>query len=172
MNHPHFLDKEADSKRLLQWVAVSRVELRTVFAKLCFPQSWSNSASITSLCFREKMNLGYLITGQCPKDYSPTVEGNKAISRLPSTCEVFGNSGLFETKIWVFTLFHVFVAFSIYFLSYYEALCGIWGPGSWQFFSRKRNIEALVLEKINPCMHMYTHTYIYNAAVYSGFIFI
>lgn len=34
------------------------------------------------------------------------------------TCKVFGNSGLFETKIWFLTIFYFFVAFNIHFLCY------------------------------------------------------
>ena len=60
------------------------------------------------------MNLGYLITGQCPKDYSPTVEGNKTISRLPSTwlvksLEIQGylkqkyESSLYFISLWLLT---------------------------------------------------------------------
>lgn len=63
------------------------------------------------------MNLGYLITGQCPKDYSPTVEVNKAIPRIVFylTCEVFGSSGLLERKICLHYILFL-CGFNVYFL--------------------------------------------------------
>ena len=84
------------------------------------------------------MNLDYLIPGQCPKDYSPTVEGNKAISRLPSTwlvksLEIQGylkqkyESSLYFISLWLLT--YIFSLITKLYVEFENLLVGNFSQG-------------------------------------------